>query len=243
MRNIPIMNCYDIGQDSIHILARTSELIMSKLVASSHGWKHGLTAHPYHADHHHHRHHMYDPRRSSTHQIAEHDATKDKEFEAVMTAIQLFFARNANHNELQDGVSKTELCEFVLSECRRFTISKFRFALNGLLRLKLVSTMNGKIKIPDDIEDCGAPERVCSWRSMEDELECIADMAVDGRHHTESKNIKCFFCSKAFYDRRGLKQHCMQSHHRAFGLLFKCSRCTHKFRTEDALTEHMHDAH
>ena len=59
----------------------------------------------------------------------------------------------------------------------------------------------------------------------------------------DNKNMKCFYCDKLFYNERGLRQHCMQSHYKALGYSYKCDQCTHKFKTKDVLEHHMNDMH
>ena len=112
------------------------------LSKSTKGWRHGQIAIPYNDtsakrsfDHHHH-HNNNHPRYSKGKSIKQSD--KDKELEMVMIAIHQFFIINSANKEYEDGVSKTELCQYVIDQYPKFSISKFRFALNQALRLKLV---------------------------------------------------------------------------------------------------------
>ena len=58
-----------------------------------------------------------------------------------------------------------------------------------------------------------------------------------------NKNIKCFYCNKLFEKQRGLRQHCMQFHYKAFGYGHKCDQCTHKYKTKQALHYHISNNH
>ena len=247
--------------------------MMSKLASSRRGWKHGANgrSHQNHQNQPVYRPQIsmqqHQPRRSKGKRLSDQEA-KDKELERVMTAIQLFFGHNSENKFYENGASKADLCDHVMKQCHGFTVSKFRLALNTAIQLQLVQTVlmthsDAKIKvcsfilfpshsdwrtlqIPDD-EFSGIPERISCWKSMDDELEYIADVAAHSKNnkefHSNLKEIKCFFCSKLFYDLRGLRQHCTQSHYQAFGYLFKCPLCTHKFKKRAALDDHVHFNH
>ena len=179
--------------------------------------------------------HYYHHRKYSKGKIVIQDA-KDKELEVVMTAIHEFFNQNSGKQELYaDGVSKTDLCNYVIQQIPELTISKFRFALNHAVSLRLVQinkeTM--KISIGDDFEEVAHPERITTWNDAE----------PDKNH--QKKDLKCFFCKKLFYDNRGLRQHLLQTHYQAMGYRFKCTNnnCTYKFKTKRELTIHIESLH
>ena len=244
------------------MMTSTSNIILS---TNRKSWKHSLIAYPYndeapkglsyHNQKQHYKEH-HSPKCSTPKYSKEkgiQQNVKDKELEVVMAAIHKFFDVNCVNQASIQGVSKTDLCNYVIQEIPRFTISKFRFALNHAIKFKLVEIDKNSFKIKiveEDVETLGCPERISLWNNTDDEIEDIVNASIDNdkTNHRKSKqhrmkNIKCFFCNKLLYDHRGLRQHCMQSHYQAMGYRFKCNNCTHKFKTQQVLDIHFESMH
>lgn len=186
---------------------------------------------------------------------ADGQSKKDAELEIVMTAIHEFF----QINQEEESATKSDLCEFVRSKNSHFTISKFRLVLNEALRLKLVimiqlpkNTQNQKrnsavveIKLPESgsVNEFhgGIPDKVKVDNVWDEicEIENISEIrSSQQQNEFNVKDVKCFYCSRLFYNSRGLKQHCMQSHYKAFGYSFKCGQCQRVFRSEETMQDH-----
>merc|ERR1712096_228374 len=157
--------------------------------------------------------------------------------------------------ELNGGASKSKLCEYVIKAYpQQITVSKFRYALGNAIELKLVivvmaedvvrkhrrrrSSGSALITIPMDMEDIGIPDRVECDDTMVDELEKVAANLQRNSKEFAAKDLKCYYCNRLFYNDRGMRQHCMQSHYEAFGYAHKCNDCTHKFKKESQLEHH-----
>jgi len=93
------------------------------------------------------------------------------------------------------------------------------------------------------------PDRVSVgyFKTMEEELEDVVESAMQGKStkqfHQKMKDLKCYFCDRLFWDLRGLKQHCMQSHAKAEGYLYHCGRCTHKVKSKAQMEKHIKYSH
>ena len=179
---------------------------------------------------------------------------KDNELETVMIGIHEYFMDNPDE---ADGAAKSDLCTYVMTKYPSVTVSKFRFALGNAIRLKLVNVIfaencirrtrrssgDAKITIPDE-EDCGIPDRVhLTKNGMDEELKRVANNLHRKSKVFAVKDLKCFYCNKLFFNGRGLRQHCMQSHYKAFGYSFKCDVCIHKFKTWHGLEYHKRMLH
>ena len=147
---------------------------------SRNSWKHSKIAYPY----------IDSPKYNSPKQLNYHQQhkryskgksiqqdPKDKELETVMTLIHQFFDENTQKQDLMNGATKTDLCNFILKKQTDFTISKFRFALNQAIKLRLLETVAVSQHDGNKNEDCLSPRssgsikiKVCAQLSVNYQL-------------------------------------------------------------------------
>ena len=141
-----------------------------------------------------------------------------------------------------------EIRFFVMHHCRTVSEYKFQFSWDRATTHRLVIEVQGTGRYKMiDVEDNGIPQRMNEFENIEDELEHLVESVMnsddDGQVEQKTKDLKCYFCERLFFDVNGLKQHCQQSHAKAQGYLYQCDQCPHKFRRSQQLVTHINAQH